>query len=172
VVLITGLIILLVISVIAVSSMHNIVLEEKMAGNLRDRNVAFQAAEAGIQVAFSYLEGETVAPLPDDVGTNKVWTGCKVSDASCTAAPADETWLEDNGVEYGTSAVMGESILNDVVSRQPYVAIEDRFAPPLDFEAAAKGSGIHFYTASAVGYGVKASTRVMLQSTIAKVYVW
>ncbi|MGY6216240.1 pilus assembly PilX family protein [Methylolobus aquaticus] len=47
--LITGLLMLLVMTLIGVTAMRVTNLEEKMAGNLRDRNVAFQAAETALR---------------------------------------------------------------------------------------------------------------------------
>ena len=46
-VLAVSLIMLLLITLIAVSSMQSTMLEEKMAGNTRDRNLAFQTTESG-----------------------------------------------------------------------------------------------------------------------------
>jgi type IV pilus assembly protein PilX len=55
-VLVVSLIFLLVVTMLAVSSISGTVLEEKMAGNTRDRNVAFQAAEGGVREAEEFLE--------------------------------------------------------------------------------------------------------------------
>ncbi len=57
VVLIVSLILLLVVTLLAVSSMQGTVLEEKMAGNTRDRNLAFQTTESAIREAETYIEG-------------------------------------------------------------------------------------------------------------------
>jgi type IV pilus assembly protein PilX len=56
VVLIVGLVLLLLLSLIGVTAMQSTALEEKMAGNSRDRNTAFQAAEAALQDAEDYLD--------------------------------------------------------------------------------------------------------------------
>lgn len=58
-VLVVSLIILIVITVIAAGSMRGTILEEKMAGNTRDRNLAFQAAESAAREAELYIEGLT-----------------------------------------------------------------------------------------------------------------
>ncbi|MEQ1544209.1 PilX N-terminal domain-containing pilus assembly protein [Methyloglobulus sp.] len=55
VVLVVSLIMLLLLTLIGLSGMQSTGLEEKMAGNMRDRNVAFQAAEAGLRDAQFYL---------------------------------------------------------------------------------------------------------------------
>jgi len=57
VVLVVSLIMLLVVTLIAVSSMQGTVLEEKMAGNTKDRNLAFQTTESAVREAESYIEG-------------------------------------------------------------------------------------------------------------------
>ncbi|MDH3305864.1 MAG: PilX N-terminal domain-containing pilus assembly protein [Gammaproteobacteria bacterium] len=56
VVLIVSLILLLVVTLLAVSSMQGTALEEKMAGNTRDRNLAFQTTESAIREAETYIE--------------------------------------------------------------------------------------------------------------------
>ena len=57
VVLIVSLILLLVVTLLAVSSMQGTSLEEKMAGNTRDRNLAFQTTESAVREAETYIEG-------------------------------------------------------------------------------------------------------------------
>lgn len=54
--LVVGLFILLILTLIGVSGMQTTVQEEKMAGNARDYNLAFQAAEAGLIEAERRLE--------------------------------------------------------------------------------------------------------------------
>lgn len=56
VVLIVSLIMLLVVTLLAVSSMQGTALEEKMAGNTRDRNLAFQTTESAVREAETYIE--------------------------------------------------------------------------------------------------------------------
>lgn len=56
-VLVVSLILLLVITLIAVSSMQGTALEEKMAGNSLDRNLAFQATESALREAELSIEG-------------------------------------------------------------------------------------------------------------------
>lgn len=63
--LIVSLIMLLLMTLLAVSSMRTTILEEKMAGNYKDRNTAFQAAEAGIRAGEGYLRTTMVLPTFD-----------------------------------------------------------------------------------------------------------
>jgi type IV pilus assembly protein PilX len=56
-VLVVSLIFLLVITMLAVGSMQNTMLEEKMAGNASDRNLAFQSTESALREAEVFIEG-------------------------------------------------------------------------------------------------------------------
>ena len=56
-VLVVSLIMLLIVTLIAVSSMQGTIMEEKMAGNTRDRNLAFQTAESSLREAETYVDG-------------------------------------------------------------------------------------------------------------------
>ena len=55
-VLVVTLMILLVVTLLTVSNMRSSILEEKMAGNTNDRNVAFQAAESALREGETFLE--------------------------------------------------------------------------------------------------------------------
>jgi type IV pilus assembly protein PilX len=54
-VLVISLIMLLLLTMIGVSSSQNAGMEERMAGNSRDKNLAFQAAESALRAAESSL---------------------------------------------------------------------------------------------------------------------
>lgn len=61
--LITGLIFMVALTLIVLASMRGSILEEKMAGNARSQNLAFQAAEAGLRA------GEQALNSPVDPAT-------------------------------------------------------------------------------------------------------
>lgn len=58
--LVVALIMLLLLTMLGVQGMRTNVMQERMAGNVRDRNLAFQAAEAALRV------GETVGDFASD----------------------------------------------------------------------------------------------------------
>lgn len=60
--LIVGLITLLVMTLVGVSSMQVTSLEEKMAGNSRDRDLAFQAAESALRAGEAWLHDQAEPP--------------------------------------------------------------------------------------------------------------
>jgi len=56
--LIIGLIVLLLLTVIMITAMQVTTLEERMAGNLQNQNIAFQAAETALREAEAYIDSE------------------------------------------------------------------------------------------------------------------
>lgn len=89
-VLVVSLILLLVVTMIAVSSMQGTMLEEKMAGNTLDRNLAFQSAESAIREAEIGIEA--VASLGNLDGTAGLFG---LTDAEPEATYAT-TWSDAN----------------------------------------------------------------------------
>ena len=67
-VLITGLVMLLLLTLMGVVSMQTTTLEEKMAGNLEQQDLAFQAAEAGLRDAEEWLDNTVVLPAFNGAG--------------------------------------------------------------------------------------------------------
>jgi type IV pilus assembly protein PilX len=62
--LIIGLIVLLLLTIIMISALKVTVLEERMAGNSQNHNVAFQAAESALREAEAYIESGAVPFVP------------------------------------------------------------------------------------------------------------
>ncbi len=59
VVLIVGLIMLLLLTIIMISALQVTALEERMAGNLQNSNIAFQAAESALRQAEAFIRIDT-----------------------------------------------------------------------------------------------------------------
>ncbi|HEX5634076.1 MAG TPA: PilX N-terminal domain-containing pilus assembly protein [Gemmatimonadales bacterium] len=57
------LITLLVITLLSVTTIRSTVMDEKMAGNARDRNKAFQAAEAAVQACLDRIDAQDFAGI-------------------------------------------------------------------------------------------------------------
>lgn len=176
-VLVVGLAILAVMTILGVGSMRGSLLEERMAGNLREQVDAFESAEAGLQAALTALEQRVLPPTDNTWGAGSIGYGCKVADSDGAAdCQRLETVLADwRGTGAASEGVPIQSFGGaqlDGVAHQPRVVIEQRFVPPLDFEAAVQQRGIHFFTVSALGTGASGQSERILQTTIAKVYVW
>lgn len=76
-VLVIGLIMLLLLTIIGMASIRGTDLQERMAGNTRNLNLAFQSTEAALRVAESYLSRASIAPFNDGVGYYQDLTGAE-----------------------------------------------------------------------------------------------
>lgn len=91
--LITGLIILVLLTLIGVTAARSTLLQERMAGNLRDQNVAFQSAEAALRWGEGYLNGASLSSFVADTSTtvlSKTPTGLY----QATMSPTLERWQQ------------------------------------------------------------------------------
>lgn len=138
--LIVGLIMLLLLTLIGVAGMRDTLLQEKMAGNMRDRELAFQAAESAMREAEALVKPTVTKPTFTVVGTGAC-TGGKCARTSGTGsqqltnlyrtntggAAVDETtywqiydtgWTGNNSVQYAGTALPN-------VAAQPRYVIEE-----------------------------------------------
>jgi len=72
-VLIVSMIILLLLTILGVTSMRNTSLEERMAGNARDRHIAFEAAEAALVDAEEFLSTVATTGAFDNDGSDGLY---------------------------------------------------------------------------------------------------
>lgn len=115
--LLFSLLILLVMSVSGVAAIQVAGLQERSAGNYRDRTLAFNAAESALRDAENYLSTEPNLPLFDGATAghyprNGVATtgltrlpALAVADGSSVDLwkdPAAVTFMRTNGIPYGT----------------------------------------------------------------------
>lgn len=198
-VLVVGLVILMVISVLALSGMRTSVLQELMAGHAKDANTAFQAAEGALQAGLTYLAGKRGAPPspkgPGDsiTGTGvQVWSACRVADLDSatetnplerldpcrTPKAVIEAWRAYDkggsvanlrGQTIGVAA--GSNLRNVGTTEQPRYIIETRYIPSDDqLETRARRKGFHYSTVTAVGFDANTRSRSILQTTITQQY--
>jgi type IV pilus assembly protein PilX len=64
--LVISLIILVAMTLIGITAMRTTVLEEKMAGNMRNKEIAFQAAEATLRAAERYIQNNVISTVAFD----------------------------------------------------------------------------------------------------------
>lgn len=119
-VLIVSLLILMVLTLLGVTGMRNTMLEEKMAGNSRDIQLAFNAAEAALRQAESYLQKASLPAFVAYDGTN---TGGYYQSDTTIWKNIDWSSVHDGSgtgmvLSTGTAAIPG-------VAAQPAVYIEE-----------------------------------------------
>lgn len=149
-VLIVSLIMLLLLTMIGVTSMQTTSLEERMAGNMRDKNLAFQAAETTLRVA------EATLPPPPPPAPQMIFNGSNgYYDSAATPAVTTDAFWED----YTNSHDSGISLAN--LSQAPRYIIQDMDCIP---PAIAPCVGQHIYRITAYAYGGSTNAVVILQS--------
>jgi type IV pilus assembly protein PilX len=93
-ILIISLLLLIVTTLLGLSSMNNTIMEEKMAGNLRQQNLALQSAESSLRQAEAWLASLDKNTRPE-AGISL--TGTSPSSPNPPDPDADEPyiWLKD-----------------------------------------------------------------------------
>ena len=163
-VLIISLMILILMTVFGISTMDTNILEEKMAGNMRDRNLAFQSAESALRVAEGWIAARADVSISAG-GTGPIW-GIKGPDDEPDNGIAwwDEqtkAWWDDNGVPNA-----GADVLSGVAAQPAYIIekLPEDEGPVIGPLA----EDNIYLQVTARGVGGSASTVVVLQS----VYKW
>lgn len=170
--LITGLIFLVVLTLISLSAIKSTSLEERMAGNARDQDVAFQAAEAGVRDALDYISSTGLLP------TSGFVAGC--SAGLCLNDPAAPVWetitANNDWTSSKTKAYTGTALTFDgttTLPMQPRYIIEllPATLPPSGFSIASgkganPGGQVTPYRITARGWGTTGQTQVTVQAAI------
>lgn len=158
--LIVSLIMLLLLTLLAVSSMNTTILEEKMAGNYKDRNMAFQAAEAGLRTGETYLNDTSFVDLPVFDGTT---AGLYKPTQSGLPRWQTVTWTKDSGTVREYSGTLK-------VATKPLYIIEELLTVDEggdDIEAGIAQEN-QYYRVTTEAVGGTDSAVVILQSTYKK----
>lgn len=159
--LITSLIFLLLLTIMGITAVGTATLEERMAGNMKDQYLAFQAAESALRYAESQLANMPAAPplsaaLSNDADIDVVAFGTVTDPAT-----RDRTWWITNGEEYGGTTTRIEGVADD-----PRFVIEERQRVE-GITLNASPDGLTYYRITARGVGATRSAQVVLQSTYA-----
>ena len=104
---------LLLLSLIGLSGMQSTILQERMASNLHDRNIAFQASERALRVGENWLVDSSLMALTNDrLEDPAFWDGSGAQ--AVTVATLDEQLFAEPRyhigwvAEYCPSPIAGE----------------------------------------------------------------
>jgi len=158
-----ALVILLLITVLGVSGLQTTTLEERMAANARDRDLAFQAAESALVDAERLLNNATLPPFGNANGlfalnaaNRPIWTG---------AAQQAGNGVITYSVDRPGAGAQAEALAT--VAEQPEYFIEQYPLTPVpggSLEAGTAADELAFFRITARGFGGRANTVVVLQS--------
>ncbi|MFA5242199.1 MAG: pilus assembly protein [Sulfuricella sp.] len=169
--LVTGLIFLVILTLLGVTAMQTSTMEERMSGNARDRNIALQAAEAALRDAerdilcreidgtiastqrtFGCISGKTGA---DATCTDGLCCIINAPGIACVERPAGHPVYTDFSLSAAPSVAYGTYSAAPAlpsVSQQPRYLIEPY-----------RKQEVNYYRITARGYGANANTQVTLQ---------
>lgn len=170
-VLVLALVFLLLLTIMGITALNTTSLEEKMTGNVKDRNLAFQAAESALILAESWIYTQIGKPIfPSNT------TGLYVPSTATT--PNWDTagiWTGGNVVAYpNTPGQTGTGALGKI-NTQPRYIIEDmgekqESGGSIVTNTSYKSWGTTVLRVTARGTGGTDAAQVMLQSTYARAF--
>jgi type IV pilus assembly protein PilX len=163
-VLVISLIMLLLLTLIGTSSMQTSSLEEKMAGNIRDEDLAFQAAETALRVAEATI---LTNPIFSANANGLYSTGLYTT---IGATPTDQLGFWKT-VDWGNTAEVATGVTLNAISSPPLYIIEELqpsyssgSTDSLEGGTAITSTKISWYRATARGTGGTNNSVVLLQS--------
>ncbi len=162
--LVSVLLLMMVVMVMAAASMRSATLEERMAGHARDRQIAFQMAEAALRDAEQLIAGNSTgpfSPLRPGLFTSKCIDGLCRSAPGGSAAWSlftDADWLSTKAWAYG--AATGAPALAGADSAPRMVIEYQGTTQPIDPGQPC----VALYLITARARGASAAAEVILQS--------
>jgi len=163
-VLASGLILLLIITLLALYGIGNSISEEKIAGVLSDRDIALQNAEKALRVAE--------ASIYSNINVNSGFSATCAA-GLCTPNLTTPNWQSiawDTNTA-NTISLSGSNVIPGATKQPKYIIeILDSVPPPPGESAKTvnNASSATAYRITTVAWGNKAGTKVMLQSVYVK----
>jgi type IV pilus assembly protein PilX len=175
-VLVVSLLMLLVMTVVGVVGIGTATLEERMAANNRDREVAFQAAEYALRDGERYVQTTTVDEddFSDDCTGGLCDSNCGADDVCAKESGYPVVWKDTtlNVWATGTRHKIYTYTDNNVREKPKYIVEFIGYAPSPGWDPQTDpepGPGDpQMFRITALGTGATPDARVMLQSTYQK----
>ncbi len=171
--LVMALVFLLLLTILGVAALNTTSLEEKMANNVKDRNLAFQSAESALAVAENWVYTQIGKPVFPNTSIG-LYTPV-TSDTVATPNWDSVSWLGNSVVTYPSTP--GQTVSGSLgkIQSQPKYIIEDMGEIPesggslvTTSSYTSKGTTVMRITARGTG-GTDAAV-VMLQSTYSRAF--
>lgn len=165
-VLIVSMLLLLVLTILAIGASQSTRLQERMAWNTRDVDLAFQASEAGLRAAEDFLRNPTSSLTTCSAPASPT---CYVLQqghfASTDLARQDDNWWRTNAKPYGTASTQE---VQGVVE-EPRFVIEEFQTVPFSLTV---GHGAPpaktFYKSTAWAHGGTDTSQAVVESVFAR----
>jgi type IV pilus assembly protein PilX len=138
-----ALVFLLLMTMLATTAMRGTTMQERMAGNARDWNVAFQAAETALREAEDFLfQNDALPQFNDSAGFYSV------------NSPGRPVWHVENPSD-GNGYVESDTLLPGVARQPRYFVEELSTVRPagMETEAGTPPEEVFYFRITVVGYG-------------------
>lgn len=172
-ILVVSLLLLLVMTALALSASNSTRLQERMAGNARDVELAFQGSEAGLR------ESEVDLQKSADKAGMRMLDRCTDATTKCVLdrptdfidyKRKDKTWWTKNARSYGDPAVqeLDELVSDPLMRSELWTAVSDTLT---DGARPNTKPGVAYYVNTTRTLGGTDTAEVVLQSVVAIPYV-
>jgi len=170
-VLLVGLIMLLLLTIIGMASIRGTDLQERMAGNMRDRSLAFEAAETALRRGEDTVSGLSGLALPDiDVAGGGYYQDLNKATSSTLVRPT--VWTKAIWTASGKPLAAGTLY---GVSEQPRFVVE-KVLVTLSVKSLGGGVDVmsdqtsegEYFRVTGRGVGGSPDSEVVLQSTFVR----
>ncbi|MBC7414173.1 MAG: pilus assembly protein PilX [Herminiimonas sp.] len=165
IVLVTALLILIVLTVLAVSMFRNYGLQERIAGNMREKQRAFHAAQTALQYGEYWLaqgnggSGTACSTLLDANATTPTTQIC--SNALSATQVASVPWKSNANADIGVNYAPPSLTVSTVGGTSSYAITPRFYISPLGLDL----SGLReIYSVTAMGYGGNSTAVSVVQS--------
>lgn len=114
--LVVALLLLVVITLVGLAAVRGTIMQQKMASNLFDRQIAFQGAEAAMRAATA-----RIAANPSDIARN-----CQAGGVACQANPFDDPNLPSDKIfTVAKGSASGQFEASKLAISQPQYVVEN-----------------------------------------------
>lgn len=166
-ILVTSLLLLLVLTVLGIAMMKMTNMQERMAGNTRDMNMALQGAEAGLRSGEDQIDPTRPGNSILDPATSIA--GCEICQPGVLPIALDRPSVFDWSTEGHEFGVVGSREFPELAEDPQYTVeeiafIEDSLINGHEYYE----DGRVFYQVSAHSSGASGLANVVLQSTYAR----
>lgn len=114
--LVVALLLLVVVTLVGLAAVRGTIMQQKMASNLFDRQIAFQSAEAAMRAAQA-----RIAAYPGDIARN-----CQAGGVFCQANPFDDRALDTSKIiTVAPGTAPGQFKASKLATSQPQYVVEN-----------------------------------------------
>lgn len=165
--LVASLLLLLVLTLLGVSSMTTVSMQERMAKNLKEKERASEASEMATRGAERFITQLLDIPDPSNTAPTNVWN----LDGPTGGIPGfltDSNWanaIDFTSPPFDTGTLIGTGSANLYAARPQSYTEEALFQPySLDPEDLAQGNGLFYYRVTGRGVGGDVTAVSIIQS--------